>query len=66
MRTWLLLGLLGLVALGTGCATVTMTSEENLAMTRNHAELEMREIGDDWNMIWLNDRQNRLSRWHTR
>jgi hypothetical protein len=66
MRNWLLIGLLGGLALTTGCATVTKTPEENLANTRAVVELDMRQIGDDWNLIWLSDRQSRLTKWHTR
>lgn len=66
MRMWLLLGLLAGLALATGCATVTMSAQENRASVRSVLELDMREMADDWNMIWLADRQNRLTRWHTR
>jgi len=66
MRMWLLLGLLAGVALSAGCATVTKTPEENRASIRSALELDMRQIGDDWNLIWLADRQGRLTRWHTR
>lgn len=66
MRIWLLLGLLAGLALSAGCATVTKTPEENVANVRSVLELDMRQIGDDWNLIWLADRQGRLTRWHTR
>jgi hypothetical protein len=66
MRMWLLLGLLAGLALATGCATVTRSPEENTANVRSVLELDMREMADDWNMIWLADRQNRLTRWNTR
>jgi len=66
MRMWLLLGLLAGLALAAGCATVTMSGKESVANTRSVLELDMREMADDWNMIWLADRQNRLTRWHTR
>jgi len=66
MRMWLLLGLLAGAALSAGCATVTKTPEENRANMRSVVELDMRQIGDDWNLIWLADRQGRLTRWHTR
>ena len=66
MRMWPLLGLLAGLALATGCATVTKSPEENVANVRSVLELDMREMADDWNMIWLADRQNRLTRWHTR
>ena len=66
MRKWLLVGLLAGLALVTGCATVTKTSKENLNTYRSIAELDVREIGDDWNLIWLVDHQTRLTKWHTR
>ena len=66
MRKWLVLGLLAGLSLAAGCATVTKTAAENRATHRQIVELDMREIGDDWNLIWMADRQCRLSRWHTR
>ena len=67
MRNWLLLlGLLAGLALVTGCATVTKTSQENVNTYRSIAELDMQEIGDDWNLIWMADHQTRLTKWHTR
>jgi hypothetical protein len=66
MRMWLLLGLLAGLAVATGCATVTMSPQENRANVRSVLELDMREMADDWNMIWMADRQTRLTRWHTR
>ena len=68
MRKWLLLGLFAGLALASaaGCATVTKTSDENWANARSIMELDLREMGDDWNMLCLTDRQCRLTRWHTR
>ena len=66
MRKWLLLGLLAGLAFASGCATVTKTREENLATYRQIADLDVRQIGDDWNLIWMADRQTRLTRWVTR
>lgn len=66
MRKWLLLGLLAGLALTTGCATVTKTGAENRATHRQIVELDARQIADDWNLIWMADRQCRLTRWHTR
>lgn len=66
MWKWMLIGLLAGVALTTGCATVSKTPAENLNNTRSIVELDMREMADDWNLIWLTDRQSRLTRWHTR
>jgi hypothetical protein len=66
MRKVLMLGLLAAVATTLGCATVTMTAEENMLQTQRIVELETRQIGDDWNLIWLNDRASRLTKWHSR
>ena len=66
MRKCLLMGLgLGLVLLA-GCATVTRTPSENAANQKQIIGLEMRQLADDWNLLWMTDRQNRLSRWITR
>ncbi|HQL53669.1 MAG: hypothetical protein KA383_11740 [Phycisphaerae bacterium] len=66
MRTLMLFGLLAGLGLLAGCATVTKTPAENWAHTRANIELDMLQIADDWNLIWLNTHQTRLTRWHTR
>jgi len=66
MRNLLFVALLGGLALLAGCATVTKTPQENRATMRAVAEFDMLQIGDDWNLIWLSDRQSRLTKWNTR
>jgi len=66
MRKWLILGLLAGLAASVGCATVNRTAAENRAAHRHIVDFEIRQIGDDWNLIWLADRQSRLTKWHTR
>ncbi|MEW6199502.1 MAG: hypothetical protein AB1601_12670 [Planctomycetota bacterium] len=67
MRTWLLVGLLLIgTGLATGCATVTKSPQENRAAMRAITELDLLQMGDDWNLLWLTDRQSRLTKWHTR
>ncbi len=67
MRKWLWLTVLAAaVAYGAGCAGITRTGDENVYTFRQSAELDVRGMADDWNMIWLADRQTRLSRWYTR
>ena len=66
MRKWILLGLLAGLAAAAGCATVTKTPSDNAANMRSIVELDMREMADDWNTMWLMDRQDRLTKWHTR
>ena len=66
MRKWILLGLLAGLAAAAGCATVTKSPADNVANFRSIVELDLREVGDDWNLIWLTDKQTRLTKWHTR
>jgi hypothetical protein len=66
MRKWILLGMLTGLAFWAGCATVTRTASENRSNIRSVAQLNVRQMADDWNLIWLNDRQSRLTRWHVR
>lgn len=66
MRKLLWLCVLAGLAAASGCATVTRTAEENQAAWRQAAELDFRAIGDDWNLIWMADRQTRMTRWYTR
>lgn len=66
MRTWVVLGFVAVLGLVAGCATMTRTPQENMANVRSIIEVDALEMADDWNMIWLTDRQCRLSRWHVR
>ena len=64
-----LICLIGLVALGTvlgGCATVGKTADENVLTWNQIAELDARQVADDWNLIWFGERQTRLTRFNTR
>lgn len=67
MRTRSLLGLLVLFGAAGGCApTVTMTAKQNDYLQKEILEIETRELADDWNMVWLDARPSRLSRWYMR
>lgn len=66
MRIWLIIGLTVAVAAAAGCATVTQTPSENQASVKAVTELDLRQMADDWNLMWLVDRQSRMTRWHTR
>jgi len=66
MRTWLLLGLLlGLVA-AAGCTTMVKTPAEVRSTYRQALDADLRQMAEDWNVLWLADRQYRLTRWDTR
>ncbi len=62
------LGIAALVALVslTGCATLTQTSEQNVASVGIAADNDARQLANDWNVLWLADRPSRLTRWHQR
>lgn len=67
MRVLICLG--GLVLAGmltSGCATVTKTAEESTMNINQIADLDARQVAEDWNSIWFAEHQTRLTRWHTR
>ncbi len=66
MRVLLITGILAAIGLSSGCATVTKSSDEVHATYRQILDIDTRQIGDDWNYLWLADRQYRLTRWHMR
>ncbi len=57
-----------LVGLGvlTGCAGVVRTPEERANVFRQSVEMDLKQLADDWDTLWLQDRQYRLTRWHVR
>lgn len=66
MRALILFGLLvGLTAL-TGCAGVANNSKEAQAIAKRGMESDFQSMGDDWNMLWMTDRQYRLTKYQTR
>jgi hypothetical protein len=66
MRTWVLLGLLLGLIVAAGCATLVKTPAEVESTYRQALDMDMRQMSSDWNVLWLADRQYRLTRWHTR
>lgn len=57
-----------LVALGmvSGCAGVVRTPEERANVFRKSVDMDLKQLADDWDTLWLQDRQYRLTRWHVR
>jgi hypothetical protein len=67
MRAGMLFGLLIGLALSAGCGPgVVKTSAERMNTYRQTLDLDMRQLADDWDTLWLADRQYRLTRWQTR
>ncbi len=60
----ILVALVGLAA-AAGCG-VTRSSTEIRNVVKQNLDMDMRQLVDDWNMLWLADRQSRRTRWHTR
>ncbi len=57
--------LLGLVA-AAGCTTMVKTPAEVHSTYRQVLDADLRQMSEDWNVLWLADRQYRLTRWYTR
>jgi len=68
MRICLLVGvLIGLLAVLGGCGQgVVMTKAERWNSFRESVDMDLRQLADDWDTLWLADRQYRLTRWYTR
>lgn len=49
----------------TGCG-VTQSRHEIANTVAQSIDLDARQLVDDWNTVWLVDRQYRLTRWYTR
>jgi hypothetical protein len=75
MKRLILLMMLFVGALAAGCETeralspsggrgLADTQQERLQRVRSIQDVHMRMLTDDWDMIWLFDRNVRLSEWH--
>ena len=67
MRKSVLFGLLIGLSVLAGCTSgLVKTRAERLSTYRQVFNMDMRQVADDWDTIWLADRQYRLTRWQTR
>jgi hypothetical protein len=67
MRKCLLVGFLVGLSLLVGCgAGVVKTPAERVNAFRESAAMDLRQLVDDWDTLWLVDRQYRLTRWQVR
>lgn len=64
MRRWVLLAIVALSSLMvTGCGDgVALSREERFRNMKKGMELDARMLNDDWDLLWLNTRPSRLSR----
>jgi hypothetical protein len=67
MRKCVLLTLIFGLSVFAGCgAGVVKTPDERMNTYRQVLNMDMRQLADDWDTLWLADRQYRLTRWRTR
>jgi len=68
MRKSVLLGvLIGLSLVVAGCGPgVVKTQAERRNTYRQAFNMDMRQLVDDWDTLWLVERQSRLTRWQVR
>lgn len=66
MHKLALLGLLAGVALLAGCNGVVKTYDDRKNQYSRTLDYDLRQLVDDWDAIWLADRQYRMTPWHTR
>jgi hypothetical protein len=67
MRKCVFLGLLIVSSVLAGCGPgVVKTKAERVNAFRESVDMDLRQIADDWDTIWLVNRQYRLTRWQTR
>jgi hypothetical protein len=59
----MLIGLSAVVGCGSG---VVKTKPERVNAYRQSIDMDLRQLADDWDTVWLIDRQYRLTRWQTR
>ncbi|MFQ5805697.1 MAG: hypothetical protein ACE5I3_04520 [Phycisphaerae bacterium] len=67
MRRCVLFGLLIGLSVLMGCGPgVVKTKAERVNAFREGLDLDMRQMADDWDTLWLVNRQYRLTRWQIR
>lgn len=67
MRRGVLFGLMIGLAFVMGCsAGVVKSGPERVNSFRHSVDMDFRQIVDDWDTLWMVDRQYRLTPWTTR
>jgi len=67
MRKAVLVGMLIVMAAGfllTGCATVVESPDVRNRRTKEISDLQMRMMVEDWDYIWLYERNTGMTQWH--
>ncbi len=66
MRLLAVIGLAAGLLFAVGCATQTKSGTEVRSTYRQVMATDLQQMSHDWNILWLADREYRLSRWHQR
>jgi hypothetical protein len=66
MKKFALVALYAGMALLAGCTGVVKSYDERMDTYGQVMDMDTRQLVDDWDKIWLADRQYRLTRWQTR
>lgn len=67
MRKCVFFGLLIGLSVLAGCgAGVVKTKAERVSALRQSIDMDVRQLADDWDTVWLVNRQYRLTRWQVR
>jgi len=65
MKKWCILMLLTLAALFSGC-TLGDTAPQRFRRLALEADLYARDMNEDWDFVWLQERNTYMNRWHAR
>jgi hypothetical protein len=67
MRKGVLVGMLIGLSVLVGCGSgVVKSRAERVNAFRQSVDMDLHQMADDWDTIWLVNRQYRLTRWQTR
>ena len=67
MRKCVILGMMISLSFLAGCGNgVVTTKADRTNAFKQSVDMDIRQMADDWDSLWLVDRQYRLTRWQTR
>jgi hypothetical protein len=67
MRKGMLIGMLIGLSVLVGCGNgVVKSKADRVNAFRQSVDMDLRQLADDWDTLWLVDRQFRLTRWQIR
>ncbi|RPI62219.1 MAG: hypothetical protein EHM48_04435 [Planctomycetaceae bacterium] len=64
MKSLLMIAVLAMGTLLAGCDTLIESSQERSRRINLQNNLQMKMIVEDWDYLWLQERNSRLTQWH--